>query len=164
MEKPSSGGSVYAELIADLVAREDVRKESIEQRGVAVITTSGALSTLLLGLAAVNAHAKNWHLPASADNLLIAAVCLFFTAALLAISTNLPLRYAEIKAVGLWKQTGKRFGDDVAVAQRRVSLVRLKVATQARRVNRVKAWLLFSAMLAEGLAVVCVAAAVVNIL
>ena len=164
MEEPPLGGSVYADLIAELVAREDVRKDSIEQRGVAVITTSGALSTLLLGLAAVNTHAKNWHLPASADDLLIAAVCLFFTAALLAISTNLPLRYAEVKAVGLWKQTGKRFGDDLAVAQRRVSFVRLRIAKRARRVNCVKAWLLFSAMCAEGLAVVCVAGAVVILL
>lgn len=46
-------GEVYAELISSNLERQAQRKSSIEQRGLSVISTSGALVTLQFALVAV---------------------------------------------------------------------------------------------------------------
>ena len=68
----TSGTEAYAALIERELDAQEARKASLEQRGLAVITTAGALTSLLFGLAAFSttgAHA--FVLPASARHLLI---------------------------------------------------------------------------------------------
>ena len=53
---PIDGGrSIYADFIKEQLDAQEARKVSLEQRGLAVITTSGALVTLLFGLTALGA-------------------------------------------------------------------------------------------------------------
>ena len=88
----TTGGSVYESYIAEQVAREDLRKTSIESRGLAVITTSGALATLLLGfITLIGQDETGVQLPASAHDWIRAALILFATAGGLALLTRLVL-------------------------------------------------------------------------
>ena len=67
--EPAPGRSVYADYIAEQIARQEERKRSIEARGVTVITTSGRLATLLLGLAALTTREEQtFTLPAAAQD------------------------------------------------------------------------------------------------
>ncbi|HEX8117309.1 MAG TPA: hypothetical protein VF521_08555, partial [Pyrinomonadaceae bacterium] len=52
--KSESGYAAYGDFIKDELEAQDKRKASFEQRGLAVITTSGALVTLLFALAALS--------------------------------------------------------------------------------------------------------------
>src|SRR5204863_5652630 len=62
------GSSVLLDYLNDQLARQDARKVSLEQRALAVITTSGALVTLLFGLAALSSkRAATFTLPGSAS-------------------------------------------------------------------------------------------------
>jgi uncharacterized membrane protein len=86
------GSSVLAACVQEQLARQDARKTSLEQRGITVITTAGALVTLLFGLAAFTTkRSQTFALPGGASYLLVAALVLFFGAALAAILTNVPL-------------------------------------------------------------------------
>ena len=49
---------MYGQFIKEELAAQDARKV-LEQRAVAVITTSGTLATLLLGLAALSTKASS---------------------------------------------------------------------------------------------------------
>src|SRR4051812_49050206 len=68
------GAPVYADYIAEQVVREDARKESVERRGLAVVTTSGALATLLFALAALSTKANDFHLSGWSEFFLALAV------------------------------------------------------------------------------------------
>ena len=65
--RPVAGSSVYSDYIAEQVSREDARKESLERRGLAVVTSAGAFVALLFGLAAFNVREKHFVLPHSAN-------------------------------------------------------------------------------------------------
>lgn len=57
------GSSIYAAYVNEQLAAQDSRKTSIEQRGIAVITTSGTLVSLLFGLVAVLTAADDYQYP-----------------------------------------------------------------------------------------------------
>ncbi len=109
------GTVVYDEFVKDELAVQYVRKTSFEQRGLAVVTTAGALATLLFGLAAFAAAGKTQPLSADAKELLDMAVVVFEVAAVLALGTNFPLPYNSPKAsssMGRLKETPVRDEDD----------------------------------------------------
>jgi hypothetical protein len=154
------GSSVYSEYIAEQVAREDSRKDSLEARGQAVLTTAGAIATLLFGLAAFNIGDKHFTLPESAKVLLIFALSFFFLSACAAIATNMPLDYDEVKPSELREAVKNRWLDPEATAERMTSLTRLKVLSSARTNNDKKARFLYASIWLQGVAVACVAVAV----
>jgi hypothetical protein len=154
------GSSVYSEYIAEQVAREDARKESLEGRGQAVLTTAGAISTLLFGLAAFNIDSKHFTLPGSAKVLLIVALSFFFVSALAAILTNFPLDYEEVRPADLREAVDNRWLDSEVTAERMTSITRLKVLASARDRNGLKAHFLYASICLQGVAVACLAAAV----
>ena len=89
-EEPG-GRAIYADYIKEQVEAQEARKLSLEQRGLAVITTSGVLVTLLFGLTALTVRrAATFDIPNTAAGLLVGALVFFVLAALLAIITNLP--------------------------------------------------------------------------
>jgi hypothetical protein len=50
-DEPKNGLEVYADFVRAELAEERARRGRLEQRGLAIITTSGALTTLLLAVA-----------------------------------------------------------------------------------------------------------------
>jgi hypothetical protein len=90
-------GEALNELLDDQIDDERTNKASLESRGLAVITTSGALVTLLLGLAALVTKAQSYTPSLGARLLLIAALAAFLVAAALGIYCNVPRRYRELQ-------------------------------------------------------------------
>ena len=89
-QRTAGGQTVYPDFVKELLAAEDKRRESLESRGMAVITVSGTLVTLLLGLAALVTSRQGFVLQGSARAFLVAAVVAFVVAAVFAISTYIP--------------------------------------------------------------------------
>lgn len=168
-----SATSVYGEYLKDEMARQDARQSSFEQRGLAVVTTAGTLVTLLFGLAALStSSAKGNPLHHEESVFLAVALVLFFAAGLLALLTNIPLGYAGPDLPDAKKPEKPSFGDRLnadpqdsyAGAVYAVADVRLTILTSAQKQNGLKGKLLFAALIAEVLAVACVAVAIFELI
>ncbi len=157
----SGGGPLVADYIKEQVEREDARKESLEKRGIGVITTAGALVTLLFGLAALSTQAsQTFELPSSAAVFLAISVVFFFGAALLGILTNVPLVVRGLRLEGVRAAVKSDWAQLEPDIRRNEALTNLDILESAKERNHVKAVLLFWAMGLEVLAVVMVGAAV----
>jgi hypothetical protein len=158
------GGTLYADFISKQLDEEEKRRTSLEQRGISVISTSGALVTLLFGLAALVTGRQGFELPGSARAMLFVALGFFFVAALLAIATNAPLRYVDVRTDDLRRAVEQLWGDTRADAERRISATQVRVLAETKRLNNLKGKLLLAAMCGEVIAVLFVALGVGAIL
>lgn len=160
---PQDTNPVYAAFIAGQLARQDERKRSLESRGITVVTTSGALATLLLGFVSFTHTGQAFVLPDNAHEPVKYALVFFTAAAVAAVLTNLPLPYGEPSAaalknlLGSWDDTNRNSEIAVASAQ-------TKVIEKAKAVNDFKAILLFIAVGCEVGAVAFIADAVARAL
>jgi hypothetical protein len=156
-----SGISTYGDLLKDELATQDQRKASFEQRGLAVITTSGTLVTLLFALAALSTKASaTFVLPAKAHDWLEIALGLFFGAAVSALVTNVPISYEapEPDDIKPLLQAETPLSQDEAAKD--VALARLAALKDAKTKNSFKGWALVVAMTFEVGALGAVAVAV----
>jgi hypothetical protein len=138
-------------------------KSSIEQRGLAVITTSGVLVSLLAALAAlVIGRETRQFLGTETKTLIICALVSFIAAAALGLAANAPRRYwglsdEDLDRVGTpdsWRADGEE-------AAQVVGMQRVAELRRAKTANDRKARLLQGAIAAEVLGVAAAAAAVV---
>jgi hypothetical protein len=158
---PSESGSasaVYCGFLEAQLAEQDARKASFEQRGLSVVTTSGALATLLFGVAAFAKTGKLHALPVDMHAWLLAALIAFVAAGLLALLTNLPIAYNVPKLESVLRVAQKP--ESEADARLELAAIYVGMATDAKRKNRIKGWLLFAALLCELAAILAVAVAV----
>ncbi len=160
----SSGFDIYGQFIADQVEAEDIRKTSIESRAGVVITTSGAIITLLFGLAAVVTAQDNYVPPASMRGELKAAVLLFALAIGVAVLINLPLPYRNVKPGSLRAAIDSFWDDDTSTASMRTAATHVKLLYRAQMLNQIKGYALLLALSLEAGAVAFVALAVQEIL
>ena len=159
------GYEAYAAFIKDELDVQDKRKASFEQRGLAVITTSGALVTLLFALAALSTkQAATFVLPGTAKVWLSVALALFFVSALAALLTNAPFIYQAVPARKIRERLREKPPRDADAAARDVAFTRLAMLESAKRINSIKGYALAFAMAFEALAVGCVAVAIWYIL
>jgi hypothetical protein len=157
----ATGRSLYAKYIDEQTAAQEARKTSLEQRGLAVITTSGALVTLLFGLTALSVRPDSrFVIPGVAAALLVVALAFFVLAALFAIVTNLPRSYEGVTVDALRGAVNSRWEDDEVTASRMIALTQLKVLASAKAMNNQKGLALALAMSSEIIAVALVGAAV----
>lgn len=153
--------SVYADYIAQQVAREEQRKASLENRAASTLTSCGAFATLLLGLITFTTKgaAHQLRLPSPSHSWVVGALALFAAAAVLAIATSIPvtLQWASVKGLrGLLDD----WSDAPDVSEREVAENRLDLLESLRTSNNTKGWVLTAAMASEALAVVMIAVAV----
>ena len=154
------GSSVYRDYIREQVAREDHRKESLERRGLAVITSAGAFATVLFALASLTIDENTLDLSNPARvGVSIALVC-FLASAVLAIAINWPWKQREVAAGELRAELTSRWLDAQSEAEKMVGETDLKVFQSARSANNTRARLLLWAVLAQGVAVTSVAVTV----
>ena len=158
-DEGGNGGALYAEYIKELLDAQEARKASLEQRGLAVISTSAALVTILFGLTALSARRSKLDIPDTAAALLIAALVFFVLAALSAIITNLPRSYEGVQVDPLRDAVRNRWEDSETTASKMVALTRLKVLATAKEKNEQKGVALMVAMSFEIIAVVLVGVA-----
>ena len=159
---PDPGRTLYAAYIKDQLDIQDARKTSIEQRGLAVITTSGALVTLLFGLTTLTTkRGPTYDIPNWAASCLIVALGLFILAAVSAIVTNVPRSYQGVTVDALRAAVkGRRWEEDTeAEASKMVALTQLTVLEAAKKVNTQKGRFLIAGMVLEIFAVALVGVA-----
>lgn len=148
-------GLAYEELIREQLSEERARKVSLQQRGLAVVTSSGTLVTLLFAIGAVAIDSETFELPALARVFFTLALVAFATAGILGILTNRPDLYEEVDVAWLDK-TLKPIAwnyDDVALARRRASEARVRSIESFRNRNPRHVSLLTRAITAEVVAV-----------
>jgi hypothetical protein len=161
----TAGQAVYAPLIENLLINESSRKSSLEQRGGAVITTSGVLVSLLFGLAALVTDANGFALPGASQVFLVVALILFVLAAVGGIICNWPLSYYQLRNEDLHRLVDiKNWHGTPEIAAQRVAQGQVSVLVRARKLNRKKARALTAAMLLQILAVTVLAVSVTIIL
>jgi len=152
-------GDAYSKLIDDQLAEERARKASLEQRAVGVITTSGAVVTLVFGFtAAVNGSAA-LRLPDSARLELFVALFLLLAAVVVAVIVGFPVTYLEVEKEGLEKliDEAEWTNPEVIEARRRTAQAATGIIINARKANGVKANLLTGALALEVLGIVTLA-------
>jgi hypothetical protein len=158
----TEGSDVYADFVKSMLDAEVVRKSSLEQRGLGIITTSGTLVTLLFGLAAAITSAKTFTFPSAARDWLTAAAILFVLAAAAGIGANIPLFYGKVVVE---QDTLEAVWDDNAPdARRAVTGARLNRLHAAQTVNSVKAWILVVGMLLELAAAAMLTVGIIDII
>jgi hypothetical protein len=172
-EHPALGlvaGSAFAPLIADQLNQMRAQKGSLEQRALAVITSSGALVALLFAFTAVANSVKGLGaagaapLPPSARVLMVLSVALFVIAVLLALMVNLAFHYDEVDKQGFDYMTGPTWDStDVVQAAVEVAVLQAELTMIGHHQNNMKAAALNFAYAAEGAAVLLLAAAVASL-
>jgi hypothetical protein len=126
-----------------------------------VVTTSGVLATVLLGIATLTKRKDEaFALPDSARLWVIVALALLTAALAGALMTNFPWKSDEADVAGLRKLVDQYWDDSLGEAERTITINRLGVLEDAKRVNGRRAWFLFAAMGCELLALVAIAVAV----
>jgi hypothetical protein len=158
-------GAFYAALISEQLETERNRKASLEQRGVMVITTAGALVTLLFALGALVSGTEDYTPPSIAKAFLLLALTFFLGASIAALGTNAVRNYSEADVDALQNLLNEQYWKGrEEIGERRSAELRLTVLRTARSINEQKAKTLRTAMGAEVAAVVCVASAIAAIL
>jgi hypothetical protein len=147
----------YHALLTDQLADERAKKNSLEQRGIAVISTSGTLVTITLGFVALATRAQTYVLGATVVVLLVVALAGLVLAAATGLVVNLPARLPVVDAGELAAASG----DDDLETVRAEHEVLAHVLTDLRQVNRRRAQILFAALLVEVTALAVMAVAVV---
>ena len=155
-----SGRAIYADYIREQLEGQEARKTSLEQRGLSLVGTAGALVTLLFGLAALATEREGFAFPTAARALLVAALVFFVVAGLAALITNIPLSYEGVTTDALRAAVKERWADSEATAAEMTSLTRINVLESAKRRNNLKGVALFAGMVCEIVAVALVGAAV----
>jgi hypothetical protein len=156
--------AIFAELVIELVAAEDKRRESLEARGNSVITVSGTLVTLLLALAALVTREKTFRLPDAARDRLSIAVLASVLAALLAIATYMPQPARITDPAQLSRLLPSIWDRGTDFALKKATATRLEQLTTTQTANDRKARALLGAVLAQVIAVLLLAWAVLEIL
>jgi hypothetical protein len=160
-DPPSDGSEVYGAYVKEELDRQQARKASFESRGLSVITTSGTLVTLLFGLAALSTkQAATFALPGSSKAFLVTALPFFVLAIAAGLGANVPWVYRNVTPAGLRATVDDKWGDTPSVARKRVARTQIDVLEDARKVNGVKAWIVFGAIACELVALVLVGIAV----
>jgi hypothetical protein len=155
----------YHALVADQLADERAKKSSLEQRGMAVISTSGTLVTITLGFVALATRAETYVLGAPVVVLLVLALVGLVLAAATGLVVNLPARLPVVDARELAEVARTGWNDDPGPeAVRAEHEVLAQLLTDLRQVNQRRARLLFAALLVEVTALAVMAVAVVVVL
>jgi hypothetical protein len=158
----AGSGEPYLSYMQLMVAAEDDTKNSLEQRALNVISTSGVLASLLFGLMIWRGQPSGSTLGSAAIELHIAAIA-FAIAALAAVVCNMPLPYTSADSTKVLEHFQDSFLEKDTSANERIAVTLAKDLKVSRSHNRFKATLLFVAQLCEVVAIVSLAVLVVKI-
>jgi hypothetical protein len=138
-------GPSHRQLIESQLAAERDAKDSLEQRGQGVITSSGVLATLLFGLAAFAVGAGKIPVDFAERSFLVLSLALFVLACGFAAITAIPaLTYLEAGQKPLDERVSSEgwYSTKVLEAYRRDAKIEVDIIKAARTANGAKAhWL-----------------------
>ena len=158
-------GASFGPTIKDQLDEERSRKNSLEARGIGIVTSSGALATLLFGLVAFTRGTNtqlHWDIGTPAKFALLVGVLLFAIAALLGLAANYPGDYKEVSVEKLKERVtvDEWTKPDPVGAARRDAAANVGTIDAARQINGNKARAIRWGIAAEAGAAVAVAVAV----
>lgn len=131
--------AAFAELISEQLTEERATRTSLEQRGVNLVTTSGAFTTLVLGVAALVGEDK---LVDASRWLLVLSLVAFVVAAVLGVLVNKPVDVEESSETSLRSALDKHADKTFFAGQKAAAENRLLLIRHARVANASKAcWL-----------------------
>lgn len=159
-----TAGPVLSEMIREQLAQERHRKESLEQRGMAVITSSGVLVALLLGIAGIATKNLLGTLPTVAIWSAGVALVLFAGAAIFGLWTNWAYETDEPDLEQAEDLVKTRWSDEAQDAERYVAKSYLTSVASYRAKGDKKARRLLVALTLEAAAIVALAITVAAIL
>lgn len=149
-------------LLVDQLADERAKKASLEQRGVAVISTSGALVTITLGFVALATRDGSPRLQSTVVLLLLTALAGLVAASAAGLLVNLPARTPVVDAGDLADiATGAAWETSDLDSSRTEYQLQARILIGLRDVNQTRARVLFLALLLEVLALVLMTTSVV---
>jgi choline-glycine betaine transporter len=158
-------GDYYSKLVDAQLVEERSRKASLEQRAGGVITTSGAVVTLIFAFTSLIKGSNVSHVPDAARIELMAALAFLLMAVVLALVIGFPRKYEEVDEASLKDHVAKSewMNSDVAEAHRLMAEVIVGIITTARGYNDDKANLLFWAVALEVVGIVALALSAMSV-
>ncbi|MFI5615570.1 hypothetical protein [Amycolatopsis sp. NPDC051903] len=160
----SDQGAVYLAFIEGELKAERERRSAYDARGQALVTTSGALVTLLTGLAAVAKAGTTVRVPAGALAVLVAAIVLFVCAAASGIVAGWNRHYALAASTTLDRMLNEHWTDDEVDARNNVATLHSRTVHTLRRANAFKAACVSIGLIAQVLALSALGATVLIVI
>ena len=157
---PAEAITAYAALVAAEVADKRASKESLERRGLQVVTTSGALLTIIFGLVSLVARDGGFAIPLDARPFLYLSLLAFTCATLFGLAANYPLEYLEVTPDGLRKTISGSNVNSEYFGQVTVAKTQVRTLESYWRKNKWKARLVAFGIGAEFVAIGSLAAVV----
>jgi hypothetical protein len=150
-------GSAWLEFAKDQLAREDKRKESLDQRAVTIVTGSAAVVSLLVAAASLSIKDHAFSISDNAKWALVTAGILFFAAAIAAILTAYPWGYEAPDAQKIGDIADDAWDDPKSDVERRVTVTLIDVWGTVQTVNDKKGAAFLAAIVAQALGILAVA-------
>ncbi|MGJ7442151.1 hypothetical protein [Aquipuribacter sp. MA13-6] len=144
---PTTSAAAVMTLIEGQLAEERSTKASLEARAIGVVTSSGALTTLLFALSALVTRPTDYELPGPARYVLLATLLAFLLAAVLAILAARPGTYHEVTVESLEEAaTAGSMASPVDEGSPKIATVLVDIIRKARVRNGKKATFLKAAV------------------
>jgi hypothetical protein len=159
-ERRTNDGEFYADFIEKELVDQRASKASLEQRGLAVVSTSGVLVAVLFGFTTIARDSSALDIPSSARLWFYMALGAFALAATLSLAVITPRGYEATNPVALADVLRDKWHNPAWMARRRVAATRLRLYASYRRGNRRKGILLALAIACEVGAVILLAVAI----
>ncbi|SFW74809.1 hypothetical protein [Amycolatopsis australiensis] len=152
-------------LLLDQLTEERRKKGSLEQRGIAIISTSGTLVAIVLGFVALATRNPAFVPPATVVALLVVALAGLVVAAAAGLLVNAPARMPVIDAQELLAIAEQTDWDHVDADSRRAEYrLQAQLLMEIRRVNRWRARVVLAGLLVEVCALCLMAVSAVLVL
>lgn len=158
-----TAGPDVVKLIEKMLDDERASKASAQARGIAVITTSGTLVTLLLAFGALATRkSATFTLPSTLKLPLTLASLLLVLAACVGLTINAPdTKATQLDLPNLHEALARLWNSPPEDVTCGIAMDQLDVLIDARRLNARRAWLLAIAIAIEILGIACATWAVV---
>ncbi|MET7735722.1 hypothetical protein ABZT02_30785 [Streptomyces sp. NPDC005402] len=161
---PRAGG-IFAAFIAEQLSEERSRKSSLETRGLALITSTSTLVTLLLAVATLATKFGKSSLPIASTVLMIVGLATFVMAGVAGVYCNSPQRYSEADPDDLMALLRRDYWtSDTVEAEINVTAAQRQILADARKENARKALFLLFGFASEIISIVTLGVAVAIIL
>jgi hypothetical protein len=160
----SEQGRTYLAFIEGELKAERERRVAYDARGQALVTTSGALVTLLAGLAAVVKGGTTAQVSPGTVTVVVLALVLFVCAAGCGIVAGWNRHYALATYGTLHRMLDEHWTDDEVDARNHVATLHSLTVHTLRRANAFKAAFVSAGLVAQVLALVALGVSVVLVL
>jgi hypothetical protein len=144
-----NGGAKYASFVEQELKAERARRGTLDGRGQAVVTTSGALAALLSAVGAIVINHKGFVLPAVARYPLVSALAFFVVATFFGILVTINFEYEVASKKTLAELPRGHWADSDNKAMKNIVAANVTTIVTLRRGNDKKVTLLFVALFAQ---------------